>query len=71
MEEDLIFWGTFALISFNLLVIIFAIVAFSYLSTLWAILFVFPFAIGMIYFDIHLIAYYIDKYKENKENKKK
>lgn len=69
-DKGLIFWGTFGLLVFNALVVIFACFAFKSLSVLWASIFIAPFAIGAIYFDVLVARYFINKIKERKNRKK-
>lgn len=69
-DKGLIFWGTFGLVAFNVLLVLLAIVAFKSLSVLWACLFVAPFAFGAVYFDISVIKYFINKIKERKARRK-
>lgn len=65
-DKGLIFWGTFGLVAFNVLLVLLAIVAFK----MWACLFVAPFAFGAVYFDISVIKYFINKIKERKARRK-
>lgn len=69
-DKGLIFWGTFGLLAFNVLLVILAVVAFKSLSVLWASIFVAPFAIAAIYFDVVVVKYFIAKIKERKNKKK-
>lgn len=69
-DKGLIFWGTFGLLTFNVLLVIIAIVAFKSLSVLWACVFLAPFVAGAIYFDILVARYFIAKIKERKNRKK-
>lgn len=68
-DKGLIFWGTFGLFTFNLLLVIFACVAFKSLSLLWAIILIAPFTAGAIYFDILVGKYFVNKIKEKRSKK--
>lgn len=63
-DKQLIFWGTFGLLIYNIMVVILAIFAFNSLSVVWALVFTCPLAIGAIYFDVLVARYFINKIKE-------
>jgi len=69
-DKGLIFWGTFGLLVFNMLICIFGWFAFNSLSLPWALVFMIPFACGAVYFDTIVIKYFIGKIKEKKSKEK-
>lgn len=68
-DKNLIFFGTFGLLTFNMLIGIFGWMAFSSLKFYWATLLMTPFVASAIYFDIIVSKYFINKFKEKRNNK--
>lgn len=65
-DKQLIFWGTFGLLVYNIMVVILGIFAFNSLSVVWALVFTCPLAIGAIYFNVFVARYFVNKIKEKK-----
>lgn len=64
-DRELIFFGTFGLIVFNLLIVIFSCVAINSLGAIWpVILGIVIFGGAALYFDYLVIRYFINKIKE-------
>lgn len=69
-EKGITFLGTLFLITFNVLIGIMSSIAFKSLELKWALLFIIPFLIDAIYFDIIVVIYFIYKIKEKRDELK-
>lgn len=69
-DKSLIFFGTLGLFTFNLLVVLFSIIAFNSFG-LYALFFTIPFGLSALYFDYLVARYFILKFKELRERKAK
>ncbi len=63
----LIFFGTFMLLVFNVLVVVFSTIMFHTLPSVWAILFVVFFGASALFFDWKVFKYFYYKLKEKKD----
>lgn len=69
-NKSLVFFGTLGLLTFNLLVVLFSIIAFNSFG-LYALFFTVPFGLFALYFDYLIVRYFIPKFKELRERKTK